>query len=448
MSGKKKWKRLCEFSEKSRQTHKVPGLVVGILHKDKIRVAGFGVTNLEHPLEVTGETLFQIGSITKTYTGTLIMMLAEQGKLDLDVPVRNYLPNFKVSDEVASEKATIRHLLTHTSGWVGDFFLDTGPGKTACAKYVAEMANLEQLAPLGEIWSYNNAGFILLGHLIETITEQSYDETLQELLIGPLALENTFFDPGDVITHRFAVGHYDKFVARPWPLPRSAYSAGGITCSMRDLLIYAQFQMGDGRSSSDEQLLTKESLRQMQMPQVTIWNKNSWGLSWAVDDTNEIRLVSHGGGTTGQISQFTMAPEKQLAWAIFTNAGSGGSASTEINNKILNDYLGIDVKDPKPMQANVEQLAPLVGKYSRPMMDIHLGILGGRLVGQAIYKMGFPDKNLPLPPAPPPFTLDLIEEDRLMVLDGPMKDVKADIIRKPNGSIGWLRIGRLHRKIE
>jgi len=310
MTAKKKWERLCEFAEKSRQTHKVPGLVMGILHKGKIKVAGFGVTNTEHPLDVTEDTLFQIGSNTKTYTGTLIMMLVELGKLDLDEPVRTYLPDFKVVDQTASENATSRHLLTHTGGWAGDFFLDTGPGDDACAKYVSAMADLEQLAPLGEIWSYNNAGFSLLGRLIETITEKSYADAIKEMLLEPLELRNSFFDPGDVITHRFAVGHYDEHVARPWPLPRSAYAAGGITCSVKDLLTYAQFQMGDGRNSEKEQLLTKESLIQMQTPQVTVWDKLSGGLSWAVDDTYENRLISHGGGTTGQISQFTMAPER------------------------------------------------------------------------------------------------------------------------------------------
>jgi CubicO group peptidase (beta-lactamase class C family) len=448
MSGKKKWKSLCEFADQARQKHKVPGMVLGILNKGKVRSAGFGVTNLEHPMDVTTDTLFQIGSNTKTYTGTLIMMLVEQGKIDLDATVRTYLPDFKVADEVVSEKATIRHLLTHTGGWAGDFFLDTGPGDDACAKYVAAMADLEQVSPLGEIWSYNNAGFYVLGHLIEIITEKSYAEALHEMLLEPLGLKDTFFDPGDVLTHRFAVGHYEGNVARPWPLPRSAYAAGGITCTVQDLLAYAKFHMGDGSISEDVRLLNPESLTLMQTPQVTVWDKNRWGLPWAIDDTYETRLVAHGGGTTGQISLFTFAPEKQLAWAIFTNAGTGGQANTEIHKKILKEYLGIEVEEPKPMQATEEQLAPFVGKYSRPFADVHLGILGGRLVGQMIYKMGFPDKDSPPPPAPPPFTLGLIEEDRLMVLDGPMKEVRADIIRQTDGSVGWIRAGRLMKKIE
>jgi CubicO group peptidase (beta-lactamase class C family) len=448
MSGKNKWKQLCEIAEESRQKHKVPGVVLGILHKGKIKAAGFGVTNLEHPLDVTTDTLFQIGSNTKTYTGTLIMMLVEQGKLDLDQPVRAYLPDFKVADKATSEQVTIRHLLTHTSGWAGDFFFDTGPGEDACAKYVAAMADLEQVSPLGEFWSYNNAGFSLLGYLIETITGQRYEEALKEMLIEPLGLKNTFFEPGDVLTYRFAVGHYEGYVARPWPLPRSAYAAGGITCNVQDLLTYAKFHLGDGKISEEVQLLSKTSLTQMQTPQVTVWDKASWGLPWSIDDTYETRLVAHGGGTNGQVSLFSLVPEKQFAWAIFTNAGNGGKTGAEIEKKILKDYLGIDIEDPKPMQASEQQLASFVGKYSRPFMDIHLGILGGRLIGRMTYKKGFPDNDSPPPPAPPPFSLDLVEENRLMVLDGSLKEAKVDVFRKPDGSIGWLRSGRLHKKVE
>jgi CubicO group peptidase (beta-lactamase class C family) len=106
--------------------------VLGILHKGQVKAAGFGVTNVDHPLEVDDQTLFQIGSITKTFTGTLIMKMVEDGQIDLDATVRTYLPQFKVADAEASEKVTIRHLLTHTSGWFGDFFHDTGPGDECC----------------------------------------------------------------------------------------------------------------------------------------------------------------------------------------------------------------------------------------------------------------------------------------------------------------------------
>ena len=442
-----KWEQLCELAEDARLKHTVPGVVLGILHEGHVKAAGFGITNVDHPLEVTGQTLFQVGSITKTFSGTLIMKLVEGGKIDLDATVRTYLPQFKVDDEEASRQVTIRHLMTHTSGWFGDFFHDTGPGDDASAKYVSDMADLEQLAPIGQVWSYNNAGFYLLGYIIELVSGKSYQEALRETILEPLGLKNTFFDPGDVITYRFATGHSGGQVARPWPLPRAAYPVGGITCSVHDLLTYAKFHMGDGSLAGGERLLQKESLKGMQTPMATVWKKEQWGLTWAVDDSYETRLVSHGGGTKGQVSRLTIAPDREFAVAVFTNSEEGGNVTQELTRQALRKYLAIEISDPKPLEASAEQLAPFAGDYTRPFADIHLGMLGGRLIGQEIIKMGFPAQDSPPPPAPPPFTLGLIEEDRLMILDGPMKSTKVDIIRKADGSIGWLRASRIHKRV-
>jgi len=446
--GKTKWEQLCEFTEKTRQENKVPGVVLGIISDGDIKTAGFGVTNLHHPLDVTDETLFQIGSITKTFTGTLIMKLVEEGKIDLDATVRTYLPNFKVADDDVSATVTIRHLLTHTSGWFGDFFHDTGPGDDAGAKYVADMTDLIQLAPIGEVWSYNNAGFYLAGHIIEVVTGKSFQDALRDFVLNPLGLKNTFFDPGDVITHRFVSGHEGEKVSRPWALPRAAYPAGGITCSVHDLLTYAQFHMGDGRTCEGEFLLKKNSINQMQTPQVTVREKECWGLTWSISDTYETRLVSHGGGTNGQASELILAPEKGFTVAVFTNAGEGGRVTLDVTRWALKEYLGIDITDPEPMDVSKDVLAQYAGSYTRPFMDLHLGLLGGRLICQMIYKMGFPSQDSPPPPPPQPFTMGLCGEDQLIVLDGLNKSNRADIIRLPDGSIGWLRTGRIHKRMD
>ena len=160
--GEENWKRLSELVAGVMDRKGIPGVAVGILHGGETATAGFGVTSVDHPLPVTDETLFQIGSITKTFTATAIMRLVESGELDMDATVRTYLPDFKMSDETAASQVTVRHLLTHVSGWAGDYFDDTGSGDDALAKYVANMADLEQLAPLGAVWSYNNLASPLL----------------------------------------------------------------------------------------------------------------------------------------------------------------------------------------------------------------------------------------------------------------------------------------------
>lgn len=440
---------LEEFVNKVIKEKGVPGVTVGISHKGETVAVGCGVTNMEHPLPITDETLFQIGSITKTFTGTAIMRLIEMGKLDLEATVRTYVPDFKVSDETASSEATVRHLLTHTGGWEGDVFDDTGSGDDALVKYVTNMDELKQLAPLGTVFSYCNSGFSLAGYIIEVVTGKSYQAALKELVLDPLGLESSYLESSDVMTHRFVVGHNvpeeGGKVARPWPLPRSAYPVGGITCHVQDLLRYARFHLGDGRVNDETRLLSSESMELMQSPQVTIWADEKVGIAWMINEIDGVRVVSHGGGTTGQISLLGLVPERDFAMAILTNANQGGLVTQEVSRWALKQYLELEMPDPKPIESSEEELASYKGRYSRPFADIELGLLAGKLVGQLRIKGGFPAKDTPPAPTPPPMSLALCEKDRLLVLDGPAKGRRGEAIRKPDGSIEWLRFGlRIH----
>src|SRR5215208_6659297 len=186
----------------------VPGVSIGIYQDGKEETAGFGITSVEHPLPVTADTLFQTGSISKTFTGTVMMRLVEQGKVDLDMPVRKYIKDFRVKDKEVSRKVTIRHLLTHMGGWVGDYFNDFGTGDDALDKMVKDIARMPQIQPLGTIWSYNNTGFNVASRVIEIVTKKPYEQAMQEMLLDPLGLDMTFYYPSDILfTHRFVVGH-------------------------------------------------------------------------------------------------------------------------------------------------------------------------------------------------------------------------------------------------
>ena len=430
----------------------VPGVSIGILYRGETVTFGCGVTSVENPLPVTGETLFQIGSITKTFTGTAMMRLVEAGVLALDAKVRTYVPDFQVRDEAASREATVRQLLTHQGGWAGDFFHGTGSGDDAIARYVADMADLPQLAPIGTHWSYNNAGFSVAGYIMELVTGKRYETTLSEQVLVPLGLEHTFFDPGDVITHSFAVGHIvtegKAQVARPWALDRAIYPVGGITCHVNDLLRYARFHLGDGQAEDGTRLLSPESLNTMHSPQAPVREGESWGLSWGIlDELEGARQVRHGGGTKGQVSLLVMVPSHDLAMAILTNADPGGRITDEVRRWVLKELLGLEAPRAEPIDAEKDVLAQYAGLYRGYYTDLELGVLGGKLVGQVTYKRGFPNEDVPPPPPPPPASVGLCAEDQLLVLDGPAKDTLGDVIRRPDGSIGWLRFsGRLHKR--
>ena len=235
----------------------VPGVAVGIWHAGKEYAEGFGVTSLEHPLPVTADTLFQTGSISKTFTGTLLMRLVEQGKVDLDAPVKKYIKDFKLHDKGVTEKVTVRHLLTHMGGWVGDYFNDFGNGDDALAKMVKDIARLPQVQPLGKLWSYNNTGFNIAARLIEIITKKPYEQAAQDMLFDPLGLNMSFFYPSDLLfTHRFVVGHQKVKgivkVARPWAIGRAGNGVGGVVSTVRDLLEYARFHMSNGKKMSSQ----------------------------------------------------------------------------------------------------------------------------------------------------------------------------------------------------
>ena len=435
----------------------VPGVAVGVLHNGQMQSAGLGVTNVDHPLPVNEQTLFQIGSITKTFTALLMLKLAEMGQLDLSAPVRTYLPNFRVADEAVSQRVTVRHLLTHNSGWAGDVFEDTGAGDDALPRYLEIMMQVEQLAPMDTTFSYNNAAFYVAGALIEAVTGQSYQDVLRKLVLAPMGLEHVYFDPADVMTHRFAVGHSVKeqdgertaAVARPWPLPRAAYAVGGIACAIPTLLQYAAFQMGDGKTESGEQLISPASLEQLHAPQFEIGGVfDAVAHSWFVGHVDGVKYITHSGGTKGQISLLLIVPARQFAVAIFTNADRGSAVTRDVSRWALREYLGLNMTDPEPLSLGEEKLAPFVGLYSRPFADVELKLVESGLTLQVTTKQGFPSRDTPPSPPSPVMHVAFYDTDRLIVLDGPLAKSRAEIVRNDQGDIGWLRVGsRIHRRV-
>jgi CubicO group peptidase (beta-lactamase class C family) len=445
----KHWETLQALARQVMEKNEVPGVALGLLYQDAISSAGLGVTSVEYPQPVSGRTLFQIGSITKTFTGAILMQLVEENKLDLDAPVRRYLADFQVSDQGVTENVTTRHLLTHTAGWAGDHFVNTGEGADALGKYVAGMADLPQISPLGAHFSYNNAGYYLAGRLVEQLIEKPYEEILRERLLEPLGMDQAFLYAGDVLTHSFAVGHLNgddgPKVARPWALPRAVHPVGGLVTDVETLLLYARFQMGAGSMVAGERILAHETLAAMHAPLVEIRPGESWGLSWKIWEVDGVRLISHGGGTLGQVSNLTIAPARGFAFAILTNADHGSFVTNALTRQAVKSYLDLELPRPEPLDVSTDELAAYAGRYARPWAEIELGVLADRLVGQLVYKGGFPDQDCPPAPPPPPMTLALCAPDRLVVLDGAFKDGIVDVVRKDDGSIGWLRFSlRLH----
>ena len=198
---------LQERLDHLREEHGVPGASLAVLGDGRVGAVASGLLNLDTGVEATTDSLFQIGSITKVWTATVVMQLVDQRLVELDVPVRRYIPAFRVVDEGVSESATIRHLLTHSSGIDGDHFADTGRGDDVLERYVESCASLRQVSPLGATMSYCNTGFSILGRVIERVTGSVWDAELRTRLFEPLELTHTATLPEDVLRFRAAIGH-------------------------------------------------------------------------------------------------------------------------------------------------------------------------------------------------------------------------------------------------
>lgn len=437
--------RIAAIVEEKMQEYGVPGVALGISHGGTRVTKGFGVTSVENPLPVTESTLFQAGSITKTFTATVVMRLMEEGKLTLDAPVRDYLPAFRVQDENASRRATVRTLLTHMGGWEGDYFADPGNCDEALAQVVTGMADLEQIAPFDTFWSYNNAGFYVAGRLIELATGKPYEAAVQELLLDPLGLRQTFFFPEDVLTHRFAVGHAGPstapIVLRPWPLPRAVHPAGGVVTSVEDLLSYGDFHLGNGSAPDGAQLLSPTSMRQMHRTQLVKQGTNEeMAIGWQVSRIGAARELWHDGWAVGQQALLFLVPSERLVVALLTNSVTGERLNRDVRRAVAREYLDVTISDPPLMTVTSAELAQYVGRYSRPFMDVVVTIEGDRVMVQRIQKQGFPTPESYVPPPSPPTPYAFYAEDRIIGL-GPMQGDRAEFLRRSDGTVGWLRVG-------
>ncbi len=378
----KHWqRRLGEIAER----HRVPGATLGILRfnpdgEDELVEAAYGLLNKETGVETTTDSVFQIGSITKVWTATVAMQLVDEGKVDLDAPVADVLPELTLADEDVAKQVTLRQLLTHTSGIDGDIFTDTGRGDDAVEKYVAQLADAGQNHPIGATWSYCNSGYTIVGRVIEKLTEGTWDAAMGERLFTPLGLQHTGTLPEEALLHRAAMGHIgdDNDRAPTWVLPRSAGPAGLINSTVADVLAFARMHLAGGVAADGTRVLSEESAAAMTEHQADVPDKHtlgdSWGLGWIRFDWNGRRLIGHDGNTLGQAAYLKLFPDEGLAVTLLTNGGSGHDLYVELYREIFAELADLEMPDPlKPPAEPVEvDVDSHVGTYERASVKIEV----------------------------------------------------------------------------
>jgi CubicO group peptidase (beta-lactamase class C family) len=365
----------------------VPGAQAGVLVGGEIVDTAAGVVHLGTGVAADVDALFQIGSITKVWTATLVMQLVDEGLLDLDAPVRTYLPEFAIADESAAAVITTRQLLTHQAGFEGDLFTDTGRGDDCIEKYVATLADTPQLFTPGSRWSYNNAGFVVLGRLIEVLRGSSWDQALTEHLIQPLGLSHAAPGPYEAISYKVAQGHIPggedgALVPAPiWSLVRSNSPAGAsLAMRVSDLLRFAKFHVEGGVAADGTRVLSADAVAQMQERYVDVPDMGllgeAWGLGWEIDETPVGRMVSHDGSTVGQNAFLRVIPELGIAVALLTNGGDTMATARALFETLFERLTGETVLHPLPDPADAlpalsaEEAEKYVGTYSSSVLDV------------------------------------------------------------------------------
>ncbi|MFI0421098.1 serine hydrolase domain-containing protein [Spongiactinospora sp. 9N601] len=386
-------KRLDEVRER----HHLPGASLAVLTNGEIHELAGGVLHRGTGDPVTTDALFQVGSITKVHTSTLVMMLIDQGRLDLEARVADILPGFAVADPHATETVTVRHLLNHTSGISGDHHEDTGRGDDCLARYVDSMRDLGQDCPPGEVVSYCPAGYVLLGRIIEAVTGRTYDRALREMLLDPLGLTHTVTLPEEALRFRVAMSHLGPAGAPPevapsWnPLTRAQTPNGGYLCATAaDIVRLAKFHLDGGVAPDGTRLLSERAVARMQRREMEVADKwtvssDAWGLGWTLYDWTGVFGFGHDGATIGQHGYLRVAPEAGVVIVLLGNGGdTPWTHSRRVYQTLFRELLAelADARMPDDFAPATEPIetdfTQYTGTYRRAGVEITVSLDNGR----------------------------------------------------------------------
>jgi CubicO group peptidase (beta-lactamase class C family) len=325
------------FVEQALKDWKVPGLALAVVKGDQvILLKGYGFRDAEKQLPVTPQTLFAIGSITKSFTVTTLGMLMDEGKLDWDEPVRNVFPKFKMFDPVLTEQMTVRDLITHRSGlprhdlvwYTSDFTRED---------LVRRLQYLEPNKPLRSTFQYNNLMFMTAGYIAGQLNGTTWEDAVRARILGPLGMTGTNFselatqNSGD-FGQPYRKGSDLKADVKRIPFDEQCPDtcalgpAGEINSNVTDMSKYVLFHMNQG-AAGGKQLLSSNNSVQMQVPQMSIagapafpeLSENSYGMGFFLSAYRGHKEVDHGGNIDGFSAELGFLPAEKIGVVVLTN---------------------------------------------------------------------------------------------------------------------------------
>jgi CubicO group peptidase (beta-lactamase class C family) len=335
----------------------VSGVAVAIVYKNKIVLSkGYGYRDREKKLPVTAQTLFAIGSCTKAFTAAGLCLLEDEGKLELDKPVRTYLPDFKLQDDYVSANITSRDLLCHRSGLPRHDLLWYGAPFSRRELY-ERLQYLEPSKPFRTAYQYQNLMFMVAGMVAGQVTHQSWEDFTRDRLLIPLEMTSTNFSVNDLQqAHDFATGYSvqnDTVKVIPYMNIDALGPAGAINSCADDMSHWLVALINGGRYHG-KKVLSENSVRQLQTPIMTTPAEvpvrydesfyNSYGLGWVITSYRGHVRVDHGGNIDGFSASTCFLPKDSIGVVVLSNM-NGTPLPAIVRNQVLDRMLGLPLTD-------------------------------------------------------------------------------------------------------
>ena len=381
---------------------KLPGFAIGVVDDGRVVYErGFGVLSLKRNESVTPRSLFHMASITKPFVATAVMQLVEKGRMSLDAPIKTYLPYFKMADPRA-EKITIQHLLTHSSGMpdVGDYAWDKPQyDDGALERYVRSIADLELVFAPGERFQYSNIAYEILGDAASKASGTTFEDYVHKNILQPLGMSASTLlvkeaDPALMTWGHELDGRGLPFASNVYPYNREHTPSSNLHSSVRDMARWAMANL-DGGVLQGKRILDRATLERMWTPTREISTpdpnarRQAVGLSWFIGQHRGQRIISHGGGDTGYLTDLVLVPEGRKAVVWMTNVDFVGPAP--ITRAALDVVLGLK---PEPIVSKRSAARVLIATYREGGFDAALERYAALRSAEAdLYELGEDELN-------------------------------------------------------
>jgi CubicO group peptidase (beta-lactamase class C family) len=356
---------LVEQLEQQRQAHHVPGMSIAVVKDDEVILTyGFGIASVEKETPVTPETIFAIGSSTKAFTSTLVGMLVDEGKMDWDDPVTEYLPYFQmnVDSDNESDEPTLRDVLSHRTGFTRMGLL-IASGQIPREEALLDATKAEPYAPFREKWYYSNVMYMSAGVAAGKADGTDWDTLVTERIFEPLGMNSTTTSVTQAENDsRLASGYlWDEdlqaYEYRPMRNVDNIGPSGAINSNVIDMAQWLRLQLNRGEYEG-RRLISEENLSETWTTQIDITEDVGYGMGWVIREWEGQPVIEHGGNVHGFSAQVAMLPESDLGFVLLTNAHASSLPSQAINI-VWNTLLGEEPAD----DGVIEDYEPYIGEY-------------------------------------------------------------------------------------